>query len=312
MTSRPFVEISAPHKHGPDRFDIELSFPAASRQRAEQHQRIAWELALIHGVDARTPYKINPRWSVYEENWGSGARHGSLDHRRLDVSGQPQPLARYLTALRRVLAEVESLATRAARAFGSWRRSPLAEQEGHLEYEDAQTLSVRAREFRLAVLRALAGLVAQGACDPGLRDASRPLWEQAGVVAAEVWTEAGGISVQEASTEQVQVELDRMLPNAEPVAKVAQDDIETRVPDTVAELLELAGPAGAAPTEHAPEPVHQSAAPPVAAPSRSVPALPPERERCSAASRAPVRHQQLHSLPASPHRPGAEAVLTGT
>ncbi|MFI7087564.1 hypothetical protein ACIBUR_28710 [Streptomyces anulatus] len=309
MTSRPFVEVSAPHKHGPDRFDIELSFPASSRQRAEQHQRIAWELALVHGVDARTPYKVNPRWSVYEENWGSGARHGALDHRRLDVSGEPQPLARYLTALRRVLAEVESLATRAARAFGSWRRSPLAEQQGHLEYEDAQTLSVRAREFRLAILRALARLVAQGASDPGLRDPSRPLWEQADTVAAEVWTEAGGMDVREASAEQVQEELDRMLPNADPVA---QADADTLVPDTVAELLELAGPAGAAPAEHVPELVHQSAALAVAAPGRSRPQLPPERERCPAASRAPARHRHHPSMPGSPLGQDAEAVLTST
>ncbi|MFE9993459.1 hypothetical protein [Streptomyces avermitilis] len=148
-----YVEISRPYESGTDRFTVELHFPAASKRRAEEHHHVAWHLADVHGVDARTPYKVNPRWSVYEENWGNGERHGWIDLRRLTVQGSPRTLARYLAALTRVLDAVEGLATRAVRAFGAWKRSVAAEP--HLEYEDASTMRVRAREFRAAALSAL-------------------------------------------------------------------------------------------------------------------------------------------------------------
>jgi hypothetical protein len=54
-----------PYESGPDRFTVELRFPAASKRRAEQHHHVAWHLADVHGLDARTPYKVNPYWSVY-------------------------------------------------------------------------------------------------------------------------------------------------------------------------------------------------------------------------------------------------------
>src|SRR4051794_32068221 len=144
MPSRPYVEIPRPYERSPGRFDVELAFPASNRKRAEQQHRIAWELARIHDVDAHTPHQVNPRQS--EATWGNGERHGRPDYRRLEVHGRPRSLARYLAALQRVITAVERLATRAARAFGSWRRSLIAQLQGHLDYESPTTLRIRARD----------------------------------------------------------------------------------------------------------------------------------------------------------------------
>ncbi|MEU6331556.1 hypothetical protein ABZ851_30395 [Streptomyces sp. NPDC047049] len=273
MTSRPYVEIPRPYEFSPDRFDVELNFPASSRKRAEQHQSIAWELARIHDVEAHTPYKINPRWSVYEENWGNGQRHGGPDYRRLEVHGNPRSLARYLAALQRVLTAVERLATRAARAFGSWRRSLLAQFEGHLEYEDPTTLRIRAQDFRSAALTQLTRFLAQGAPDAGHRDSSRPLWEQADTVAAEVWAQAGGVNAWEAPEDEVQEQLQRMLPLQLSVVEAMESrEVTPQVPDTVEELLELSGPAEQAPAEHVPAAAPATRAAPAPAPRGHVPA----------------------------------------
>ncbi|MCD9903197.1 hypothetical protein LUR56_31090 [Streptomyces sp. MT29] len=204
-----YVEIPRPYETGPGRFTVELRFPASSKRRAEQHHHVAWRLADVHGVEARTPYKVNRRWSVYEEQWGNGERHGGLDYRGLTVQGGARAVAGYLAALERVLDTVEGLATRAVREFGAWKRSVAA--EAHLEYEDATTLRIRAREFRADALRvlvsALGGPVADG---PGA-DGSRPLWEQSRAVAAGVWARAGGVDLVEAPTEAVAAHLARMV-----------------------------------------------------------------------------------------------------
>ncbi|MFC9280912.1 hypothetical protein [Streptomyces collinus] len=205
-----YVEIPRPHESSPGRFTVELRFPAASKRRSVQHHHVAWHLADVHGVEASTPCTVNPRWSVYEENWGNGERHGWLDERRLRVDGAPRALARYLAALTRVLDAVEGLATRAVRAFGAWKRSVAAEP--HLEYEDESTMRVRSREFRAEALSALVrGLRGTGGAVPG-RDSSRPLWEQYGTVAAEVWAQAGGVDLVEAPEEDVAAHLARMVP----------------------------------------------------------------------------------------------------
>ncbi|WP_399554029.1 hypothetical protein [Streptomyces anulatus] len=203
-----YVEIPCPFESVPGRFEVELRFPAASKRRAVQHRHVAWALADVHGVEARTPYKVNRRWSVYEEQWGNGERHGGLDYRGLTVQGAPRALAGYLAALVRVLDAVESLATRAVRVFGAWGRSVAAEV--HTEYEDASTMRVRQREFRTDALTAVVGLL--GTPVPGGvgRDSSRPLWEQARAVAAEVWAEAGGVDLVEALDDDVAEHLARM------------------------------------------------------------------------------------------------------
>ncbi|MGA5127783.1 hypothetical protein ACPCAG_31335 [Streptomyces pseudogriseolus] len=206
-----YVEIPRPYESAPGRFTVDLVFPAASKRRAKQHHDVAWALADVHGVEASTPYKVNPRWSVYEENWGNGERHGWLDERRLRVDGAPRALARYLAALTRVLNEVEALATRAVRVFGAWKRSVAAEP--HLEYEDESTMRVRSREFRADALSALVRGLGAGGPAAGARDSSRPLWEQYGAVAAEVWAQSGGVDLGDAPADDVAVHLARMLPS---------------------------------------------------------------------------------------------------
>lgn len=253
MTVRPYVEIPRPYQTGPHRFHVELHFPASARRRAEQHQSIARELARIYDVEANTPYKLNPRWSIYEETWGNRERFGHPDYRRLNVSGTPRVLARYLAALPRVLTATERLATRAARAFGTWRRSLVAVLSGHLEYEDPATLRIRAKDFRAEVLDTLVGYLALGAPRTLHRDPARPLWEQADAVASEVWHDSpvDPWSVPEAD---IQAQLERMQHTELSIVDGPETEQPTvMVPDTVDELLELSGPAQKAPVEHVPK-----------------------------------------------------------
>ncbi|MGW1976641.1 hypothetical protein [Streptomyces sp. NPDC001889] len=309
MTVRPYVEIPRPYETSPNRFDVELFFPASSKRRAEQHHKIAWELARIYDVDAATPFKINPRWSVYEEQWGNGQPHGWRDYRRLDVHGKPRALARYLAALTRVITSIERMATRAARTFGTWRRSLIAQFSGHLEYEDPTTLRIRAKDFRTQALDTLVGYLAPGAPRAPHRDPSRPLWEQAATVANEVWEETGGVDPWSVPEDDVRAHLDRMRHIelsvvAEPAAPSAH---AVTVPDTVEELLELSGPADRAPAEPplAPQPTVLAArtgTPPGGRPDRAEPA-----GRASAACGAPIRtappaRTDAVPLPARPPR----------
>ncbi|MFD5856127.1 hypothetical protein [Streptomyces chartreusis] len=205
-----YVEIPRPHESAPGRFTAELEFPVQSKRRAKQHHDVAWALADAHGLEMSTPYKVNPRWSIYEEKWGNGERHGWLDVRRLRVDGPAPALARYLVALERVLDEVEALATRAVRVFGAWKRSIAAEP--FLEYEDASTMRTRAREFRADVLHALAQGLGARRRPGGERDSSRPLWEQYGAVAEEVWADAGGVDLERADDHAVTAHMARMVP----------------------------------------------------------------------------------------------------
>ncbi|MFD9190324.1 hypothetical protein ACFWCA_19100 [Streptomyces phaeochromogenes] len=207
-----YVEIPRPYESAPGRFTVDLAFPAASKRRATQHHDVAWTLAGVHGVEAATPFKLNPRWSLYKEISGTDEKYGGLDMRRLTVQGGARDLSRYLVALVRVLGEVEALATRAVRVFGAWRRSVAAEP--FLEYEDASTMRVRCREFRADVLRALVQGLGARWRPAGERDSSRPLWEQPGAVAGEVRAAAGGIDVERADEEAVSVQEARMVPAA--------------------------------------------------------------------------------------------------
>ncbi|MFE6185556.1 hypothetical protein ACFQ6U_14125 [Streptomyces sp. NPDC056465] len=246
-----FVEIPRPYESAPGRFTVDLVFPAASKSRAEQHHDVAWALAGVHGVEAWTPFKVNPRWSVYEENWGNGERHGWQDRRRLTVEGGARAVAGYLVALVRVLEEVEALATRAVRVFGAWRRSVAAEPL--LEFEDASTLRTRARVFRADVLRALV----QGLGAPGrgaaVRDSSRPLWEQYGAVAEEVRAAVGGVDLVAVQEAAVTVYLVQMLPESV-AGRAVVAEAERLVVEEVARVEEQ-GFAGAGQMELFPGPV---------------------------------------------------------
>jgi hypothetical protein len=207
-----YVEIPRPYESAPGRFTVDLAFPVQSKRRAKQHHDVAWTLADVHGVEASTPFALNPRWSYYKEMCGTDERYGGLDDRRLTVQGEARALARYLAALERVLDEVEALATRAVRAFGAWKRSIPAEP--FLEYEDASTMRVRSREFRADVLRALVQGLDARTRPVGERDSSRPLWEQYGAVAEEVWATVGGVDLERADEEAVTAQERRMVPAA--------------------------------------------------------------------------------------------------
>ncbi|MFD9394994.1 hypothetical protein ACFWBB_30980 [Streptomyces sp. NPDC060000] len=207
-----YVEIPRPYESAPGRFTVDLVFPAQSKRRAKRHHDVAWTLADVHGVEASTPFALNPRWSYYKEMCGTDEKYGGLDDRRLTVQGGARAVARYLVALERVLDEVEALATRAVRAFGTWKRSVAAEP--FLEYEDASTMRVRAREFRADVLRALVQGLNARTRPVGERDSSRPLWEQYGAVAEEVRAAAGGVDLERADEEAVRVQEARMVPAA--------------------------------------------------------------------------------------------------
>ncbi|MFD3309406.1 hypothetical protein [Streptomyces sp. NPDC058656] len=207
-----YVEIPRPYESAPGRFTVDLAFPAASKRRATQHHDVAWTLAGVHGVEASTPFKVNPRWSLYKEISGTDEKYGGLDDRRLTVQGGARELSRYLVALVRVVDEVEALATRAVRVFGAWKRSVAAEP--FLEYEDASTMRVRSREFRADVLRALVQGLGARTRPVGERDSSRALWEQPGAVAEEVRAGTGGVDVEQASEEDMSVQEARMVPAA--------------------------------------------------------------------------------------------------
>ncbi|MEU6462196.1 hypothetical protein [Streptomyces sp. NPDC046976] len=292
-----YVEIPRPHESARGRFTAELTFPVQSKRRAQQHHDVAWALADAHGLEMSTPYKVNPRWSVYEEKWGNGERHGWSDMRRLRVDGPARALARYLVALERVLDEVEALATRAVRVFGAWKRSIAAEP--FLEYEDASTMRVRAREFRADVLHALAQRLGARRRPAGERDSSRPLWEQAGAVAEEVWAEAGGVDLERVDESAVNAHLVRMVPavvvEAERLARAEAARVEAERLE--AERVELFGQVHAAVLREADEvdavraeqdgqeglfPVSAARPPLVVPPAR------PVKPRCAPRRRVPV------------------------
>jgi len=254
--TRAYVEVSAPYAPVRGRLDAELAFRVCEKRRAAEHRHTAIELADLYGVEYRTPWRLTPNWTVYRE-MTEGTRFGRLDERRLMVWGPERAVARYLAALPRVLERLEAAATRAARAFGQWRRSLMAQLSGYLDYEDASTLRVRARQFRTEVLGHLVGYLRTGA-ETGGRDAARPLWEQAATVAAEVWA-ACPIDPWEVTEEEVQAVLSGAARYTEPSVIEADavdsvsvaDDDEEEMPVTVAVLLTLAGAEQDAPREPA-------------------------------------------------------------
>jgi hypothetical protein len=289
--TRAYVEVSVPYASVPGRLDAELSFRVGEKRRVLEYRHTAIELAGLYGVECRSPWRLTPNWSVYRE-MTEGMRFGRLDERRLMVWGPERAVARYLAALPRVLNRLEAAATCAARAFGRWRRSLLAQLAGHLDYEDSSTLRVRAAEFRTEVLGHLVSYLRTGA-ETGSRDAARPLWEQAAIVAAEVWT-ACPVEAWEVAEDEVQAVLARAarytepsVIEAEPVDSAADEDEQT--PRAVADFLTAAGPEQQAPRELAPAGLRIVAGHlgcgSISRPPHAVSRRPPSRPRAGARSR---------------------------
>lgn len=147
----------------------------------------AWRLADVYGVDAA--YRYHSRHYAPGSLSDPGPQRDPLT---LRLAGTPESVARYLAALPRVLARLEALATKAARAFGRWSRSAAA--AAHTEYEDAASLRARARAFRADAFAALLPALLDHPGALATVQPERPLWEQGRAVgeqlATELWFDA--------------------------------------------------------------------------------------------------------------------------
>ncbi|MER7049936.1 hypothetical protein ABT391_34415 [Streptomyces jumonjinensis] len=307
-----YIEMPRPYENGYGAVESELTFRASDRRRAAEHRAAAIELATLYGVEWRTPWRLTPGWTVYREIT-EGTPAGRPDDRRVIVTAPARALARYLAALPRVLAELEAAATRAARSFGRWRRSLLATLSGALDYEDPNTLRVRAREFRTAVLRQVVGHLRTPPA-PASSDPRRPMWEQAAAVAAEVWTDrpVDPWAVTEEEVTAVLASIIRPQPvviiEAEPDEQHHQDhedEATEQQPAPVAPARRAVELAPAAPARH--RPPHRTAAP-RPGPRRARPRIVPHRTAYGSISTPPRQPQQrqrpdtAQAPPAPPHR----------
>ncbi|MGW5336230.1 DUF6884 domain-containing protein [Streptomyces bauhiniae] len=147
----------------------------------------ARRLAVIYRVTARHPYR-----TLHYNPAGSEAPEPTPDELRLDVSGDPERVARYLSAVPRYLARVEALTTKAARAYGRWARS--AAGENALEYVDAGGARAYARRFRADAFSAVADCFGISSL-PRYVDPAAPMWDQAARIAWDVVKAEGPVSL---------------------------------------------------------------------------------------------------------------------
>ncbi|MFF4647456.1 hypothetical protein [Streptomyces sp. NPDC001389] len=173
-SGRTYVTVSVFTDNG--RTQARLEFPAARSWRAAEHRAVAAELARLYGLKTTAPRRL----------LADGTHTGAELPRRLDVVGAARTMDRYLAALPRVIARLENLATRAARKFGTWRRSLMAVLSGVLDDQSPAEVQRKARAYRSAVLARLISFMAQGPSTAS-DDARAPLWERVDAMAAEVW-----------------------------------------------------------------------------------------------------------------------------
>ncbi|MCX5426125.1 DUF6884 domain-containing protein [Streptomyces sp. NBC_00078] len=151
--------------------EARLDFPRASG-KGKARARAVRRLAVIYKIDARHP------WRTMHYNPASpDAPAPTPDELTLELSGTPERVARYLSAVPRYLAAVEALATRAVRVYGQWARSVAAEEA--LEYVDAGGRRAYAAQFRAAAFTAGADYLGIASLPPRDLDPSRPMWDQA-------------------------------------------------------------------------------------------------------------------------------------
>ncbi len=165
----------------------------------------AHRLAVIYRVTARHPYR-----TLHYNPAGSDAPEPTPDELRLDVSGDPERVARYLSAVPRYLARVEALTTKAARIYGRWARSAAGEEA--LEYTDASGARAYARRFRADAFTAVADFLGISAL-PRYVDPAAPMWDQAARIAWDVVKAEGPVSLyamhDEAEAEELLAAADR-------------------------------------------------------------------------------------------------------
>ncbi|MER8039361.1 DUF6884 domain-containing protein [Streptomyces hydrogenans] len=182
------AEYAAPSRItiGHDRAEAALEFtPAAGKGKARA--AAVRRLASVYRVEARHPYR-----AMHYNPASSDAPLPTPDELRLDVSGAPERVARFLSAVPRYLGRVEALATQAARVYGRWARSAAAEEA--LEYVDAAGRRAYARRFRAAAFAAVADYLGISGLPLYVRpDAS--MWDQAARIAWDVVKAAGPVSL---------------------------------------------------------------------------------------------------------------------
>ncbi|MFK0296893.1 DUF6884 domain-containing protein [Streptomyces sp. NPDC090442] len=159
--------------------------PAAGKGKARA--AAARRLAAIYRVTARHPYR-----TLHYNPAGSDAPEPTPDELRLDVSGDPERVARYLSAVPRYLAQVEALATKAARTYGQWARSAAGEEA--LEYVDAGGARAYARRFRADAFAAVADCFGISSL-PRHVDPAAPMWDQAARIAWDLVKTEGPVSL---------------------------------------------------------------------------------------------------------------------
>ncbi|MCY1649248.1 hypothetical protein OVA19_00225 [Streptomyces sp. SL203] len=151
--------------------EARLDFPRAAG-KGKARARAVRRLAVIYRVDARNP------WRTMHYNPASpDAPAPTPDELTLELSGTPERVARYLSAVPRYLAAVEALATKAVRVYGQWARSVAAEEA--LEYVDAGGRRAYAAQFRAAAFAAGADYLGITSLPPRDLDPARPMWDQA-------------------------------------------------------------------------------------------------------------------------------------
>ena len=147
----------------------------------------ARRLAVIYRVETRHPYRVD-----HYNPASPDAPAPRPDMLRLDLSGNPERVARLLSALPRYLARVEALATKAARAYGRWARS--AAGETALEYVDAGGRRRYATQFRTAAFETAVDFFGISAL-PRHVDPAAPMWDQAARITWELVKTEGPVSL---------------------------------------------------------------------------------------------------------------------
>ncbi|MEU5190963.1 DUF6884 domain-containing protein [Streptomyces klenkii] len=186
------------------RAEAALEFERAAG-KGKARAAAARRLAVIYRVETRHPYR-----TLHYNPAGSDAPLPTPDELHLDVSGDPERVARYLSAVPRYLARVEALATKAARAYGQWARS--AAGEDALEYTDAGGRRAYARRFRVEAFAAVADAFGISSL-PRYVDPAAPMWDQAARIAWDVVKAEGPVSLyamhDEAEAEELLAAADR-------------------------------------------------------------------------------------------------------
>ncbi|MCX4808989.1 hypothetical protein OG594_46915 [Streptomyces sp. NBC_01214] len=177
-TRRPSVraEITRHHQTG-SHSQARITLPAHRAHRARDHRAIVLEVARLLGVQTSSPRRL----------LADGTHTGAELWRHVDVTGPARAVDRMLTALGPVMTRLERLATRAARRYGTWRRSLMTVLSGVLDEFTPTEVKNLGRRYRSDVLSHLTASMAQGPQQPVRDDARRPLWERADAVAAELW-----------------------------------------------------------------------------------------------------------------------------